>query len=87
MNKTVGSFLVALGMLLTSEHAIAKWNSAWKERTNVVLDTSAAGVATKSSVSQIVLPVRLHTGNFEFAKAKADGSDLRFIAADRKSVV
>ena len=85
MNKTVGSFLVALSMLFTSEHAIAKWNSAWKERTNVVLDTSTAGVATKSSVSQIVLPVRLHTGNFEFAKAKADGSDLRFIAADDKT--
>ena len=85
MNKIVGNCLVILGLLLASEPAAAKWNSAWKERTNVVLDTSAAGVATKSAVSQIVLPVRLHTGNFDFVKAKPDGSDLRFIAADDKT--
>ena len=85
MNKIIVNVFVALGMLLTTDHTFAKWNSAWKERINVVLDTSAAGVATKSTVSQIVVPVRLHTGNFEFAKAKADGSDLRFIAADDKT--
>jgi biopolymer transport protein ExbB len=29
--------------------------------------------------------VRLHTGNFLFADAKADGSDIRFVAADDKT--
>lgn len=63
----------------------AKWNDAWNERTQVILDTSPAGVGTKGTVNQLVVPVRLHTGNFEFAKAKPDGSDLRFIAADDKT--
>ena len=63
----------------------AKWKPEWKERLSVVLDTSATGAATKTSVGQAVVPVRLHTGNFEFAKAKPDGSDLRFIAADDKT--
>jgi biopolymer transport protein ExbB len=79
--------LAVFGFMLTiSLHsAHAKWKPEWKERLSVVLDTSAAGAATKTTVSQAVVPVRLHTGNFEFAKAKPDGSDLRFIAADDKT--
>jgi biopolymer transport protein ExbB len=74
--------LFYLGFAPASE---AKWKPEWKERLAVVLDTSASGAATKSTVSQVALPVRLHTGNFEFAKAKPDGTDLRFIAADDKT--
>jgi biopolymer transport protein ExbB len=77
-------FVVALTFLFFGS-AQAKWNDAWKERAVVVIDTSPTGVGTKAAVNQMVVPVRLHTGNFEFPKAKSDGSDLRFIAADDKT--
>jgi biopolymer transport protein ExbB len=72
-------------LLINISESQAKWKPEWKERLAVVLDTSATGAATKTTVNQSVVPVRLHTGNFEFAKAKPDGSDLRFIAADDKT--
>jgi biopolymer transport protein ExbB len=83
---TLTALLIALAIgCLSPSVALAKWNADWKEKTSVVLDTSAVGANIKSSVSQIVVPVRLHTGNFEFTKAKPDGSDLRFVAADDKT--
>ena len=33
----------------------------------------------------MAIPVRLHSGNFDFSTAKADGSDLRAVAADDKT--
>lgn len=65
--------------------AQAWWDEAWTERRVVVLDTSAKGVETNSAVSGAVLPIRLHSGNFDFAAAKPDGSDIRFVEADDKT--
>ena len=65
--------------------AHAWWDETWTERRVVVLDTSATGVETAAAVSGAVLPVRLHSGNFDFAAAKLDGSDIRFVAADDKA--
>ncbi|MGB4766243.1 MAG: DUF2341 domain-containing protein [Rugosibacter sp.] len=65
--------------------AHAWWDDTWTERRVVVLDTSATGVETAAAVSGAVLPVRLHSGNFDFAAAKPDGSDIRFVAADDKT--
>jgi len=65
--------------------AHAWWDETWTERRVVVLDTSATGVETAAAVSGAVLPVRLHSGNFDFAAAKLDGSDIRFVAADDKT--
>jgi biopolymer transport protein ExbB len=36
-------------------------------------------------LSGVVVPVRLHSGNFDFLGAKPDGSDLRVVAADDKT--
>lgn len=65
--------------------AHAWWDDTWTERRVVVLDTSSKGVETASAVSGAVLPVRLHSGNFDFAAAKLDGSDIRFVAEDDKT--
>lgn len=65
--------------------AHAWWNEAWTERRVVVLDTSAAGVETASAVAGAVLPLRLHSGNFDFLASKQDGSDIRIVAADDKT--
>lgn len=65
--------------------AHAWWNKDFHQRTKVVLNTSAQGVETKEALSGTVVPVRLHSGNFDFLSAKPDGSDLRVVAADDKT--
>jgi biopolymer transport protein ExbB len=65
--------------------AHAWWNADFKHRTKVVLNTTAQGIETKEALSGAVVPVRLHSGNFDFLGAKPDGADLRVVAADDKT--
>jgi biopolymer transport protein ExbB len=76
-----------LALLLLTLPAIAQawWNQDWKQRTQITLNTTAAGVQTQQTVSGITVPVRLHSGNFDFVSAKQDGSDLRVVAGDDKT--
>lgn len=77
--------VAALLLATLSPTAHAWWNADWTIRTRVTLDTSAKGVPTQEAVAGLLVPVRLHSGNFDFATAKEDGSDLRVIAADDKT--
>jgi biopolymer transport protein ExbB len=70
-----------LAFLLLPPVASANWNEAWSASSKISIN--AQGVS--SSVSQVAVPVRLHSGNFDFLTASIDGSDLRFIAADNKT--
>jgi biopolymer transport protein ExbB len=76
-----------LALLLLTLPAIAQawWNKDWKERTEITLNTTAAGVQTQQAATGITVPVRLHSGNFDFVSAKQDGSDLRVMAGDDKT--
>jgi biopolymer transport protein ExbB len=65
--------------------AQAWWNPDFKQRTKITLNTSSAGVETKEALSGVVVPVRLHSGNFDFINAKPDGADLRLVAGDDKT--
>jgi biopolymer transport protein ExbB len=76
--------LVAAAALLAAP-AHAAWNADWTSRTRIVLDTGDKGLALPGPQADVVVPVRLHSGNFDFSLAKADGSDLRVIAADDKT--
>jgi biopolymer transport protein ExbB len=75
--------------LLTSAFAAAPawawWNKAFTQRTTVVVDTSAQGQETKEAAAALPLAIRLHSGNFDFLGAKADGADLRVLGADDKT--
>src|SRR5262249_32606761 len=52
----------------------------------LTLDLSAAGANIPADASDVPVLVRLSIANFPyFADAKADGADLRFIAADDKT--
>jgi biopolymer transport protein ExbB len=82
--KTLKILLLITSLLLPVA-AQAWWNKDWKQRTQVTLNTSAAGVAIQQPVNGAVLPVRLHSGNFDFLSAKPDGSDLRVVAGDDKT--
>jgi biopolymer transport protein ExbB len=57
----------------------------WSHKQKISLDATAEGADLKQEVAQIPVAVRLHSGNFTFADAKPDGSDLRFLAADGKT--
>jgi biopolymer transport protein ExbB len=61
------------------------WNPEFKQRTQITINTSAVGVELREGVSGAAIPVRLHSGNFDFLAAKPDGSDLRFVAGDDKT--
>jgi len=76
--------LICLTVLLPVV-ALAWWSDDWKQRTAVTLNTSAAGVPIQETLNNVAIPVRLHSGNFDFVGAKLDGSDLRVIAGDDKT--
>jgi biopolymer transport protein ExbB len=80
--------LLAIALLLlalTPLTASAWWNGDWSQRRKVALNTTATGADVGEVLVQVPLLVRLHTGNFAFADAKPDGSDLRFVTADDKT--
>ncbi len=74
-----------VGGLLVPTLAQAWWNPDFKQRTKITVNTSSAGIETKEALNGVVVPVRLHSGNFDFVTAKPDGSDLRFVAGDDKT--
>jgi biopolymer transport protein ExbB len=72
-----------LGAACLPGKAAAWWNDDWAFRKQINLDLSAAGANVTGSPADVPVLIRLHTGNFTyFGDAKADGSDLRFVAAD-----
>ncbi|MBK7665150.1 MAG: DUF2341 domain-containing protein [Sterolibacteriaceae bacterium] len=80
----------ALGLLLialTPALAQAKWNADWPHREMVELVTTAEGIEIKETLTALPVAIRLHTGNFLFADSKPDGADIRFVAADDKTVL
>src|SRR3989344_254605 len=83
MRKHLLSLLAAAALMPGA--AQAWWNADYTQRTKVVLNTTAAGVETKEALSGVVVPVRQHSGNFDFLGAKPDGADLRVVAADDKT--
>ncbi len=63
------------------------WNPAWPQFQEITIDTGADAAATSESISDATVLVRLHDGNFQFLNAADDGSDLRFVAADGKTLL
>ncbi|MBU1690483.1 MAG: DUF2341 domain-containing protein [Gammaproteobacteria bacterium] len=80
----ISPFLVlcAFAASLLSTPALAWWSGDWAYRTPITLSPSAD---IKQAIEQVPVLVRLHTGNFSFADAKLDGSDIRFVAEDDKT--
>jgi biopolymer transport protein ExbB len=76
--------LLALLCLLPMT-AQAWWNSDWKFRKKITINTSSTGADVKDSVPSAVVAVRLHSGNFLFTDVKPDGSDIRIVANDDKT--
>lgn len=82
--------LVALALLAgasTASAAASWWNGEWTLRKKIVLDTTAAGAGLAEAVGPTPVLIRLFDANFRFANAQADGSDLRFVADDGKTLL
>lgn len=78
------TFFTLLVLMAQASAAMAWWDEKWQYRKKITVDTSEAGAELKGNVSEFPLLIRLHTGNFSFANAREDGSDLRFVNADDK---
>jgi biopolymer transport protein ExbB len=79
--------LVCSIALLLSANANAWWNGEWSIRKKITIDTSGTGTAINQPIGPTTILLRLHDGNFQFGSAKDDGSDIRFVAADDKTVL
>ena len=81
--------LAAVVLLLLSGVAQASnwWSDDWAYRKKITLDTTPTGVAITDSIGTAPVLIRLHAGNFQFAAAKEDGSDIRFVADDNKTLL
>lgn len=80
-----GVLAIAMGGMLRAEDAW--WNPAWTQRQKITLDTGTGAAVLSEPAGCATVLVRLSDGNFPFAGAREDGSDLRFIAADGKTIL
>lgn len=63
------------------------WDQEWTIRKQVTVNGGSAGAGLPEPVTEAAVLVRLVEGDYQFGLAKEDGSDLRFIAADGKTVL
>jgi biopolymer transport protein ExbB len=73
--------------LVFASTAHAWWNDDWAIRKKIVFDTSATGAGIGDPIGTVPVLIRLSDANFRFANAQSDGSDLRFVADDDKTVL
>ncbi len=79
--------LLLVGTATAGETAAPWWNPAWSQRALITLDGGSDAAGLAEPVSGAAVLVRLHEGNFQFPAAREDGSDIRFVAADGKTVL
>src|SRR5450432_1012000 len=79
--------LVTLVAFASCSTARAWWDSEWTIRKKITLDATGTGASLNDPVGAAPILVRLYDGNFRFASAKSDGSDIRFVAEDDKTLL
>jgi biopolymer transport protein ExbB len=76
---------ILLLCLFVSGTAHAWWNDKWTVREKITLDTSPTGGAISDTIGST--PVLIRLADFNFGAAKDDGSDIRIIAGDDKTML
>jgi len=79
--------LMAVAIVACASPARAWWNPEWTLRKQITIDTTDTGSKITDPVGTVVALVRLHDGVFQFGSAKDDGGDIRFVAADDKTLL
>jgi len=82
LGRILIGLVVGLLILMLTQLVHAEGGGTQKK---LAFDTTASGTEIREDVAQLPLLMRLHSGNFKFAEAKPDGSDLRVFAADGKT--
>ncbi|PZQ17165.1 MAG: DUF2341 domain-containing protein [Ancylobacter novellus] len=86
LRRAVLSGLAGLALAFAAvAPAAAWWNDNWSLRKKITIDASQTGAAINDPIGGMAVLVRLHAGNFRFADAKEDGSDLVFVSGDDKT--
>ncbi|MCE1117217.1 MULTISPECIES: DUF2341 domain-containing protein [Pseudomonas] len=86
MQRLILTLLICLGFALPGS-ASAWWQDDWQYRKQIAVDTTPQGAALTQALGRTPLLVRLHTGNFSFDGVSENGADIRFVAADDKTVL
>jgi biopolymer transport protein ExbB len=76
-----------LAALVMSGTAHAWWNADWTLRKKITIDTSDKGAGIGDAIGTTPVLIRLHDDQLNFGAAKDDLSDLRFVAADDKTLL
>ena len=63
------------------------WNDNWQYRKKISFDTTPSGADIKENLDDFPLLIRLHSGNFNFANAKEDVTDLRLVTSDGQTLL
>lgn len=79
--------LLVLTAMALPGTAHAWWNKEWSIRKKFTVDTGSKEAAISDPIGTTAVLLRLHDGNFQFAEAKDDGSDIRFVAGDDKTLL
>jgi biopolymer transport protein ExbB len=80
----VAASIIIVSIFAGSIQAHAWWDDKWQFRRKIVFDTTSTGADVKENLNETAVLLRLHTGNFSFAGARDDGSDIRFMSGDDK---
>jgi biopolymer transport protein ExbB len=80
----VAASIILVSIFAGALQAYAWWDEKWQFRRKIVFDTTPAGSDIKENLNDAAVLLRFHTGNFNFAAAKEDGSDIRFMSGDDK---
>jgi len=77
----------AVLLLVAAAPARAWWDGDWTIRKKITIDTAAAGSEIDGPIGGATVLVRLHDGNYQFVEGQEGGGDIRFVAADDKTVL
>ena len=83
----IGTALALTATARAEESKDTWWNPAWTERAKVTLDSGADAAGLTDPAGSASVLVRLFDGNFNFSSASADGSDIRFVSTDGKTLL
>ncbi len=94
-NNTNWTNLTALSELISTSTGIHDaladsnwWNYAWTWRKQLVFNNTSTNLGvTAESLTDFPVLVKLTSSNFEFSKAKSDGSDIRFLDSDHTTAL
>lgn len=89
MQRVLTLLLLCLGLsvLGPARAETGWWQADWKYRKPLTIDAGPQGAGLGAGAGRMPVLVRLHTGNFAFDGVAEGGKDLRFIAADGRTVL